>query len=396
MNKLILTLLYFFKLSLLVASPIYYRPMSKRSIDFGDDVCYYEDISNDFKLMYVKGCPSGKSCQQVETDTEQYKIHTCQTFYSDLKRNPGENCDEGLYECKLDVPCSSGKCSGSSPTPTPDTCTTIKEIGSGDCITAQAEIAGIGNKCYIQETSTSTPKNYLHYTSSKQCKKLNIKEKEDLAGQYYIQSKELVDYYSIEDGDYVEYVEREEDHNKFCQSGFSLFFFGNGKLISSDTGMFKRCVTFLAIESSSTNYIIKYKIKNGEEHIYDTSHLTGTFQTNQNDELANLLAKLEILNYMKEEYKTNGENSNGLIKWEYLYRNPKDYLLYKDQVDVLDYLVQKYKNSYIPERYAIHTEPNTQDTNTTEQTDSTTQNETGSSRLLNIKYIFMLLILFLL
>lgn len=75
---------------------------------------------------------------------------------------------------------------------------------------------------------------------------------------------------------------------------------------------------------------------------------------------------------------------------------PKYYLLYKDQVEVLDYLVQKSNPSYIPERYAIHTEPNTQDTNTTEQTDSTTQNETGSSRLLNIKYIFMLLILFLL
>ena len=390
MNKLILIFLCFFKLSLLVELPIYYRPMSKRSIDFGDDVCYYEDISNDFKLMYVKGCPSGKSCQQVETDTEQYKIHTCQTFYSDLKRNPGENCDEGLYECKLDATCSSGRCSGSSGSP--DTCTTIKETPSGTCFTEQTEIAEIGNKCFIEDTS-GNQKNYIHYTTSKQCKKLNIREKEGTTGQYYIQSKELVDYYSIEDGDYVEY---DRESNKFCQSGFSLFFFGNGKLNPTDTAMFKRCVTFLAIESSTTNYIIKYKIKNGEEHIYDTSHLTGTFQTNQNDELANLLAKLEILNYMKEEYKTNGENSNGLIKWEYLYRNPKDYLLYKDQVDVLDYLVQKYKNSYIPERYAIHTEPNTQDTNTTEQTDSTTQNETGSSRLLNIKYIFMLLILFLL
>jgi hypothetical protein len=50
------------------------------------------------------------------------------------------------------------------------------------------------------------------------------------------------------------------------------------------------------------------------------------------------MVKLEIFKYLVEEYKKNG-NGNGLKKWQYLYNNLNDYLLYKDQIDVLDYLI---------------------------------------------------------
>lgn len=33
-----------------------YRPMSQRTINFGDDVCYYTDTSNEFNFAYVKPC----------------------------------------------------------------------------------------------------------------------------------------------------------------------------------------------------------------------------------------------------------------------------------------------------------------------------------------------------
>ena len=90
--------------------------------------------------------------------------------------------------------------------------------------------------------------------------------------------------------------------------------------------MFKCCVTILDVEPDGSNYIIKYKINDNAEHIYDTSKLNEPQKTTQNDECAKLL-NLELFNFMKEEYKANGK-SNKYIKWLYLYNNQEIYLLY--------------------------------------------------------------------
>ena len=406
MNKSIFIFLYLFKLSLLTETFIYYRPMSKKSIDFGDDVCYYEDISDNSQLKYVKGCPSGKSCQMVATNSnDQYNIHTCQVIMSVSKKESGDNCDEGLYECEDDLTCSSGKCSSGAHDEDTNVCTTIKKTtgGTESCITDSTQIATIGELCFSKDSDTSNEITYTHMSpSSKVCKELQIIQKESTEGQYYIKSKKMVNIYSIQDGNYVE-----QDSNEFCQSGFSLFFYGNGKMISSDsdTVMFKRCVTILALNKlTSSNYIIKFKISNGNEYIYDTSHLPDTYKSLQNTECDRyshlFMTRLEILKYKLEEYKTNGESSNKYIKWDYLYEKPEEYLLYKDQIDVLDYLIQISKPSYIPERLAESQQPTTIPkteptvSSNTEQT-NTEENDTESSELLNIKYLIILLFLFL-
>ena len=394
MNKSILIIvLCLFKISLLTDAPIYYRPMSKRSIDFGDDVCYYEDISNDFKLKYVKGCPNGKSCKLVGTTSDEYKIHTCQNIYSVSKRNSGETCDSGLYECTDPLTCTNKKCSsGTTVTPDPSACTTItKQIsgGTSNCISDQTELQQAANLCEVRDTETSTTTTYTHHSSTKTCLKIEIENKPNVENKYII-SKVHAEIYSIQDGEYVV-----EGNNEYCQSGFSLYFYEKGQLNPVGGELFKRCVTILAIEqiSSSSDYLIKYKINDGEEHIYDTSKIAdSTKKTRQNAELNDLLmVKLEIFKYLVEEYKKNGLNSNALIKWEYLYENPKIYLLYKDQTDVLDYLIQRETPSYIPEKYDTETPPNTQET---ELTDAITENQTSSSRLLDVRYLSMLLFLF--
>ena len=401
MNKSILIIvLCLFKISLLTDAPIYYRPMSKRSIDFGDDVCYYEDISNDFKLKYVKGCPNGKSCKLVGTTSDEYKIHTCQNIYSVSKRNSGETCDSGLYECTDPLTCTNKKCSsGTTVTPDPSACTTITKIsgGTSNCITDQTELQEASNLCEVRDTETSTTTTYTHHSSTKTCLKIEIADKPNVEGKYII-SKVHAEIYSIQDGEYVE-----EGKNEYCQSGFSLYFYEKGQLNPVGGELFKRCVTILAIEqiSSSSDYLIKYKINDGEEHIYDTSKIAdSTKKTRQNAELNDLLmVKLEIFKYLVEEYKKNG-NSNGLKKWQYLYNNPNDYLLYKDQTDVLDYLIQQAPtfSDYIPEKYATNKDSQqiTQESEATDTKDTTTQDETGFSRLLNIKYLSVLLFLFLL
>ena len=170
--------------------------------------------------------------------------------------------------------------------------------------------------------------------------------------------------------------------------------------------MYKRCVTVLAIAGNSGNYYIKYRIKDdGEEHIYDTSHLDSSYQSKQHPEcnVELLMLKLELFKIKGEEYRNNG-NSNAYIKWDYLYRNPKMYLLYKGQTDVLNYLIQNNFNAnYIPEQ-ADEPKPNTPpsqslptissqtDDNSTVTTDT---EKTGSSGLLNIKYSIILIFLFL-
>ena len=396
MNKnIILIFLCLFKISLFT-SFTYYRPMSKKSIDFGEDVCYYEDISDNSKLMYVKGCPSGKHCIPVEATDSDYNIHTCQPIYSSLKRKSGENCDEELYECLDSLECTSGKCTAPSPA-SPSGCTTIsKIIGSeAECITDSEQIRNIGILCYNQESVTSEIINYIHHSSPNLCKRLSIAQNPGPSAQYYIKYKELVDgYYSIGDGLFVE-----KDSNDFCESGFSLYFYGNGKQISSDTQMFKCCVTILDIEPINNGYIVKYKIGNEAEHIYDTSKLTGTYKTEQDNECANLL-NLELFNFMKEEYKANGK-SNKYIKWKYLYEHQDKYLLYKDQTDVLDYLIQEYDFNYIPEGLSDkNNADNTKQTTpiTTEETEAveSTEPNNQSSGFLNINFLIILFFLFIL
>ena len=241
------------------------------------------------------------------------------------------------------------------------------------CVTDETEINTIGNKCYSQETSTSNIITYTHYISlSKICKKLTIQETSSGSGAYYIKSKELVDgLYSIQDGGYVDDdVTLSDTSNIYCESGFSLYFYGNGKLSPSDSQMFKRCVKFLAIKKITNDYMIKYEL-NGGEHIYDTSQLTlSTYKTKLNKELYLFYTRAEISKNMKEEYKANGE-SNTYKKWKYLYANPEKYLLYKDQPEILDYLIQNNGYpEYIPE--GVKTSDDDGDTNTTQ----TNTNET--------------------
>ena len=108
---------------------------------------------------------------------------------------------------------------------------------------------------------------------------------------------------------------------------------------------------------------------------------------------------------MIEEYKANGK-SNKYYKWEYLYDNPDMYLLYKDQTDVLDYLIQQFHHQdYIPEALsnnnsndAENTQPTTADT-TNVTTNETIANDTetpepNKSGFLNINYLIILSFLF--
>ena len=107
---------------------------------------------------------------------------------------------------------------------------------------------------------------------------------------------------------------------------------------------------------------------------------------------------------MIEEYKAQNKPNNKYLKWKYLHVNPKYYLLYKDQPEVLDYLIQNYGYSgYIPEGLSDqtpngdNTQPTTDEAEAepTETNDTTTEEPSKqSSCFLNIQYLIILLFLF--
>ena len=425
MNKYIILIFICLSEISLFNSYIYYRPMSKSSIDFGQDVCYYQDISDNSKLMYVKGCPIDKSCIHVEsvietTGNEEYVIHTCQPRASSFsKRKLNEDCDPGLYECDSSLyECKTNgnrKCSyKTEPLPeTPCQSQIYKTTNSNPtrvCV-EQPESSTVGNLCYKKADPET---NYYH--GSNLCKKLNLEEQTGTnAGKYQIQTKELVTgLYSIPDGEYVNDLtalsQYTDTSNDYCQSGFSLYFFGNGKqILDTDTQMFKLCVTVVDLKSEGSGYLVKYKINNGAEHIYDTSKLSEEssthYQTRQNQEIKDYLIwpKIELLKNMIEEYKAQNGSSNKYIKWQYLHQNPKYYLLYKDQPEVLDYLIQNVGGhlDYIPEGLSDQTpngdttQPTTDGSEPTETNDTTTEEPSKqSSCFLNIQYLIILLFLF--
>lgn len=59
----------------------FYQPLAKRTINFGDNVSIYKDISSGSNYVYAKTSEEGKSYGKlslIETGYNGYEIHACQ------------------------------------------------------------------------------------------------------------------------------------------------------------------------------------------------------------------------------------------------------------------------------------------------------------------------------
>ena len=117
--------------------------------------------------------------------------------------------------------------------------------------------------------------------------------------------------------------------------------------------------------------LIKYKIGSGEEEYYHLSQVYGDLDssslsyTNYQSEIKGkinqyTMTKLELFQKYKERYnaiKSDCMNylypeelytcrDNELRKWFYFYSIPKEYLLYRNEPEVMGYLVQQYYKTY--------------------------------------------------
>ena len=374
MFKLLFTCIYLISVILCT-----YRPMAIRNLTFVDDVCYYRDIFSNSQIEYVKPCPSGKVCKPLEsiyintmtkidpsssgttqktdsyTSASNYLISTCQE-YNYFYKTIGDECSKD-FECDSNLVCLSNKCQFDSSKQYNLICDSgfilQNQGGSYVCVT---ETPLNKDKCQVDEivSGITTTNNYLP-GYLKICGEMDVQPISTGSNNYITKTIKASFYGSVPDGQFVKNVFA-------CESGYALYFYGNKDIInpsgSSSEPMFLLCVTPLGFDTD--NQIIKYKIGNdGNIYYYNNKKINNNYRISFDDYTKTKLdlfqnyknrfnqVKDECVNYYdKNEPYTCRDNE--LRKWFYFYQNPESYLLYKNDPDVLDYLIQQTYKQYLP------------------------------------------------
>ncbi len=353
--------------SLISHSLLTFRPMSKRTIDFGGNVCLQiEYDGNTNFISYVKPCPTGKYCHSTESSGNY--LSTCET-YTEIIKTLGETCESDI-ECDIGLYCDS--VDGTKKCTLTSTNTYLKtDSVSGDkiyyCLSDKTAFYTSGStpSCDTLPSGVSSSK----YSSTKDSTTYTIPPgpyqvagtitfKDRTTGDYESSSVDISDIGIVDTGRFVE-------DERACKSGFALPFYVSGSSGTltrpdgvSSTNTFKLCVDVKEVEEDSNNCRIKYSLSDGVEKIYYLSKMNSYFTSTISSFCNNLLTKLEMFkNYIEklEPIKAECKSKNyyeepftcrndELRKWWYFYYHPNEYMLYKDQTEVEDYLLQaKYK-----------------------------------------------------
>ena len=378
MFKLLFT--YIYLVSVILCT---YRPMAIRNLTFVDDVCYYQDTLYNSLIKYVKPCQSGKICTTLETT--DYSIKTCQE-YNYFYKTVGDDCSKD-FECDSTLICSSNKCEFNGLIQYDNYCGSGLVLenrypSSPLCVTETSSNKDMCQTYEVDNSGTITIKKYYPgYLKTKG--EMEVEPVSTTSNYYFIKTIKASFYGSVPDGKFV-------NDEMACESGFALYFYGNKDIInplaSSTHEMFLVCVTALGFDT--VNKIIKYKIGNdGHIYYYDTEEIKNRDSQYEITFNAYTKTKLELFqNYINRFNQVKDEcvnyydihekytcRDNELRKWFYFYSNPEEYLLYKNDPDVLDYLIQQSYKQYLP-----------------------IKNETTDySGFINVKYFMILLLLIL-
>jgi hypothetical protein len=334
--------------------------MTSKNYDFGEGVCYYYDVSHNSEFEYVKPCESGKHC--ISVDYNAYDIKKC-IDYSFLKRSVNDDCTQN-DDCPSNLVCnSSKKCDfdgnavysvgnshycPSGKVYNTDTYTCETAVGGGGCLARDSN-----------DASYSYAPGYFQY-----CGYIELKKR--TGGDYYENTVKTSTLGSEENGAFVRSM-------MACKSGAALYFYGNNHYRSSErdglSSMFLKCVTVKGVElacsdiyCSSTSKIVKYSFEeNGSEQYYFLDELStpykgyldpyiDEFTMTRIDIFKNIYKRHEEIKadclqklYPDEPYTCRDDE---LRKWHYFYDNPEKYLMYKDEPQIMEYLVQSKYPSY--------------------------------------------------
>jgi len=365
-----------------------YAPWHLRNFDYSvSDICHYSDGS----FQYVKPCQTNYACSTVGSDS--HSIQTCRQVFKTVKTFG--------KECSGDIECDSGlKCDSSTKTCRNEYDTRIytiddkiksdykvhycntdyvaKTTGSGStksysCISKDDDsVSNIGDNCLLQTSSTSTKK-MVPPKFGYVCGRNHWTPIDSVGSGYYQSKTEMNKISSLDDGEYVEDM-------MACKSGFALSLYYDKKMESSFTGdsqTYKVCVKFIEVGSDKNgNTVYKFSLGDKENSFNaQRAEADADLIPVQLELFKEYVSKAGSLNcaqggdYDNEQFTCGNDDLRRL--W-YFYHNPKEYLLYKNEDAIVDYLLQTKYPDYKP-RY---TEP-----------------QQEASSYLSIKYISLLILL---
>ena len=348
-----------------------FLPMDKDS-KYGDDVCHYMDNER----IYVKPCEKGKFCDVNRINTIDYArgkdieknghFGICRELpkVSKIFTLNEKGCSND-FECERSYKCIDNVCR--------EKCGSLQFLAYDRC-RSDTEKGSDSEICY--EVTTTLEEKYSPPNGNKECAKIvSFTDVPSGGGLYYVNKKAFAFPGEVEDGEYV-------TDEKFCKSGFALYFFKDGKTEdpkeAGGNTMYLRCVIPLYIYSDYveantphfTECLINYKIKeDGEILRYDIRQLNGLSLANGLSPITDYcddrnkynreFIKLRSEKYREfyttiseEERKTCGDldnankytcENNELIKLWYIYKETEDYLNYNDRKKigkVLDFNIQ--------------------------------------------------------
>ena len=333
------------------------RPMSDKEIKFDSDVCHYthfhESNSGDYqKIEYVKGCKDGKACIEVTWYEKDYAIFKCQEVNEIqlLKLNEeceyDDQCDSNLKclnsVCTIDVnstyhsPYNKGGyyfCPNNY-VPAYNSYNVIKCLNISEYSHT--------SKCYIYD-STKNNKIYKYPPGFQEvCGKITTEIRN---GNLEIKEIESNKIGSQSAGTFV-------DDMRACESGFAINYCldGDYECSSTSTTSYTNLKCIDVIEMDLLNYCtIKYNdgakemtIKLGIES-YECLKIQVKLE--MFEKYVDKMSKCDDIQPYDNEPLTCRDKD--LRKYWYFYNNPTEYILYKDEDDVIDYLVQsQYSSSY--------------------------------------------------
>ena len=381
-----------------------YLPFDYMAYDLNIDyLCYYDTSSN----KYVKSCEKGQYCQKFKSD-----IGICQNITEDLISKLGEDCDS-KFQCDKDLICDSNKCTfnkvnnkpykvvdsenngiyyyycPSEEIPIVESSSTFENPFSNLNYICQIPINNQKGKCFNSESESIIFPEY-----SKVCGKIELDKPSTENQKQY--TRKNVNTSDIGEIDEYEIVEDE----RACKSGYALYFYGNKELNkpedeTSYSNMFKRCVNFIESKKLGDGCRIKYSLGDEKEYIYNSNMLDsdGLKGDKLFTECEFLETKLQFFkDYLKEmtdekkeeckKYKFYNEpftcGKDEIRKIWYFYNHPEEYILYKNEEDIINFLLQQAYPFY---------------GNNKNSSESDSSDSTQSSTFLNIKYFISLLIL---
>lgn len=350
---------YLIILCLLALYSCTYKPMTQKTFNFGGDVCYYKDVSHNLNFKYVKPCESGKAC--VSLEGSDYSIKKCLNSEF-LPRTLNDDCNYD-EDCPETLVCSSSKkCSFDGDTPYNNYCPEGKVVDRTD---NKCKEKTNGDKCEMTDDN-GVPNADVYFDDTispsyfRVCGLIELKKKttEGIGDHYFKKSLSKSFYCSAPDDSFVE--------DKFvCESGFALYFYGNKEYKSSNNPynnqekMFLRCVTVTGIDKEKN--IIKYRIGDGSEQYYHIEEVVMEYKHLMEESINDLtMTKLEMFQNYKKRYDQIKEECKSLLyldelktcrddelrKWKYFYDHPNNYILYQNEPQIMEFLIQEEYKDY--------------------------------------------------